>query len=114
MPKIERVEKDNFSSIVATKNISQGELVRILVGKISPRRNKYSIQIGKKEHIMDEIGMYINHSFTPNTKIVYRSVIAIRDIKVGQEITFNYLENEASISFPFKCKHTGKWVKKDA
>ena len=114
MSKVKRVEKNNFVAIVATKDILKGELVHTLVGKILLKRNKHSIQIGKNEHIMDEIGMFINHSFDPNVEIVYRGIIALEKIKIGEEITFNYLNNEDHIFSPFKCKHTGRWVKKDA
>jgi hypothetical protein len=69
-----------------------------------------SIQIAKDLHIEDEIGSCINHSCSPSCSIKDFFVVTLRDIEVGEEITFNYNENEDVVSSPFKCGCCGKMI----
>ena len=43
----------------------------------------------------------MNHSFTPSTRIDGHNVVALRDIKVNDEITFNYNDSELKMANPF-------------
>ena len=43
----------------------------------------------------------MNHSFNPNTKINGKNVIALKDINIGDELHFNYNDNETNMSCPF-------------
>ncbi len=68
------------------------------------RPNRISIDLGD-HHIDHPMGKYINHSCKPTTKVCHttNSLVTITDIQPGDEITFNYLESERTITTPFDC-----------
>ena len=47
------------------------------------------------------MGIYMNHSFNPTTKIIGRNVVALCDIDIGDELNFNYNMSETNMSTPF-------------
>ncbi len=105
--KNERGYKGVYSRIphkrgTALYNLMNGEPVR------SPTRT--SIQITQDLHIEDEIGSCINHSCSPSCSIEDFFVVTLKDIEAGEEITFNYNENEDVVSSPFECSSCGKMV----
>ena len=80
----------------------RGECIHKLKGHIKSTPCKYSVQISANRHIIDEpIGINLNHSFSPSACIEGNSVIAVHDLKPGDEITFNYNKNEAVVVSPF-------------
>lgn len=87
--------------LYATKFYPKSSVVFLLNGKIFEHPTKYTIHIGNNKHIHDPQGIYMNHSFTPTTKIIGRNVIAINDINIGDEITFNYNVSEINMASPF-------------
>lgn len=57
--------------------------------------------------------LYFNHSCNPDTGIKGRvTIVAIRDIKKDEELTFDYSLNEADIFWNFKCNCEGKDCRK--
>lgn len=44
---------------------------------------------------------YVNHSCDPNTKAINNSDVAVRDIKIDEEITSDYT---GSVSKSFQCR----------
>jgi hypothetical protein len=48
---------------------------------------------------------FVNHSCEPNTYIdtARRAIVAISDIRAGDQITFNYLSSEDAMDSPFSC-----------
>lgn len=77
-----------------------------LEGTVSDYPTRESIHIGRNKHITDKWGTFMNHSFNPTTKICGYNVIALKDIKKGEELTFNYNESEISMACPFKVGDT--------
>lgn len=71
------------------------------VDKLSSKEKHYIDQVGKKYFLMQTPEKYVNHSCEPNTTAKNHCDVAIRDIKVGEEITSNYSKNSL---MPFKCK----------
>lgn len=68
-----------------------------------------TVHIGNNSHILDsKYGVFLNHSFNPTCRIESRNVVANVDIKVGDEITFNYNETELEVADPFWSD--GKYV----
>ena len=47
------------------------------------------------------MGQFINHSFEPTTHICGYNVVALIDINISDEITFNYNDNEVTMAAPF-------------
>lgn len=66
-----------------------------------------SIQVGEHEHIhlFPEFLQYINHSCEPNTFFDINSgvVMAIKNIKENEDITFFYPSTEWVMVRPFEC-----------
>jgi len=88
--------------LYATKPYTTGSNVRVMTGTLLNSPTKKSIHIGYNMHLEDEFGQYINHSFEPNVKIVRNKLVAIKDINIYDEITFNYNETELEMAFPFE------------
>lgn len=87
--------------LFATKKYTSGELVHVLKGEIFDFPTRETIHIGNNKHIYDEYGIFINHSFNPNIFIDGDKMIAIVDIEIGDELTFNYNDNEINMANPF-------------
>lgn len=103
--------KNGYLFLIASRNYKKNSLIKKLQGKILKKPTKFTIEIGPSKHILDKYGIYMNHSFNPNCKIFNQSIISIKNIKKGDELTFNYNTNETKMSNPFKNKNTDKIVK---
>ena len=86
----------------ATQKFKTGETVRELSGRLYNNPTRTSIHIGNNMHVEDDLGRYINHSFEPNVKVEINKLIAIKDINIHDEITFNYNETEVNMAYPFE------------
>lgn len=91
----------NGKGLFTTKNINKDQIIFSLSGKITDYPTRESIHIGNNQHLDDEFGRFMNHSFEPNTKIEGKNVVAIRDIQSDEELTFDYNENEMEMASPF-------------
>jgi len=89
------------NALFATRDYRKGETVYYLQGLIMKKETQTSIQIGEDQHIEDGFGAFINHSFEPTCEIQGRHVIAVRPIKAGEELTFNYNVTENKVALPF-------------
>ena len=90
----------NAKGLYSTKSYLKDEIVFTLAGKLYDYPTRETIYIGDNKHIYDEFGIFMNHSFTPSTRIDGHNVVALRDIKVNDEITFNYNDSELNIQWP--------------
>jgi hypothetical protein len=88
--------------IYATKTYKSNEILYVMTGKLLNTPTQKSIHIGDNMHLEDEFGQYINHSFDPNVKVVSNKLIAIKDINIYDEITFNYNDSEVEMACPFE------------
>lgn len=83
---------------------SPGSVIFPMRGIISTRANKYSVQLGQDKHIdfppvrkpnddLDYAWQYVNHNCEPNGYVnaAEYTFCALRNIRKGEEITFNYL-----------------------
>ncbi len=95
------VSYDLPRGVYASSDFKDGDIIRKLEGTLCLKPTKESIHIGNNLHVIDKFGKYMNHSFEPNTKIELNNVIAIRDIKKNEELTFNYNDSEVNIASPF-------------
>ncbi len=86
----------------AKKDFKIGDKVVVGFGKVVDHQTpRISIQIGFKKHYKPKkwTGRYWNHSCSPNTYIKTRSdgflnLVALKNIKKGDEITFLYAMSE--------------------
>lgn len=99
--------------LFASKNISKGEIVFIMKGRIIKLNKNNAEKIFNEPDIMgidkdlwiDPIPpyKYINHSCNPNAGIRGRvTFVALRNIKKDEEITFDYYVSEDSL-WNIKC-----------
>lgn len=92
----------NGDALFSLNEFDENETVLIFTGEIKDTPCKYSIEIGTNKHILDPYGIYINHSFEPNCKIEDGKLVSIKKINIGDELHFNYNENETIMACPFK------------
>ncbi len=110
--------------IFAKRDIKKGEIVFLIKGqkiKFLINNEKQAkiaglnwVGIGKNEWI-DPIKhcIYFNHSCEPNSAIKGKvTVVALRNIKKGEEVAFDYSLNEADIFWHIKCNCGSKNCRK--
>ena len=98
--------------VFVVEGFKKGDVLFKMQGSIVKTPSRTSVQIGSGKHIEDKIAGHVNHSCQPNAKIDHQtqSFVCLRDIKQGEEITFNYNENEDSLAEPFTCECCGKQI----
>jgi len=87
--------------LYATTYFAKDEIVFTLRGNLSNTPTKFTIQIGEGEHIHDEWGRFMNHSFSPSCRVQNRNIVAFYDLLPNTELTFNYNESEVHMAAPF-------------
>ena len=107
---MERYSNDNGYAIRATQSYGVNDIVHELKGEYVDSPTRTSIEVGSGKHIEDKLGIYINHSFTPTCKIDNGCVVSLTNIKIDQEITFNYNDSETRMATPFIDKGTNNMV----
>jgi SET domain-containing protein len=74
---------------------------------------RYSFQIGERLHagpeneteLMADASNFMNHSCDPNTWFIDdETMTARRDIKAGEEVTYDYATSETRDSFSLECR----------
>ena len=100
---LEIKEKNGMKGVYASINFKKGESIFTLTGPISDEQTRTSIKVGENLHIEDKFGAFINHNCDPTVKIQGRKVIAVKNIKHNDEITFDYSLNEGELVYPFVC-----------
>ena len=92
--------------VFTQRSYQTGEVVLQLTGPIVDQPTRESIELSPNQHIIDPVGSYINHSFTPTTRIdsCLQAVVALADLSLGSHVTFNYNENETQMACPFMAE----------
>lgn len=96
-----RQTKDRDKGIYAKRDFNIGEIVLIFQGnELVTEGGHHTLQIGQNEHLLvDEPQRYVNHSCDPNCGIKGRTIlVAMKPIKQGEEVTFDYAMTEYSCS----------------
>ena len=106
--------KDGMKGLFTKKRLVNGMKVLELDGNYFPYPTRTSIQIGD-QHLEHYEGGYINHHCNPNTKVIIPNftppfLVAVKDIELGEEITFNYETTETELIAPFQCDCHGTWI----
>jgi hypothetical protein len=112
---VQIIQTPHGFSLIATRYFAPGEHVLNLKGIFRSTKDRYSIQISLDEHLhpFDEPHgsldtcetpwMYTNHSCNPNVVIRNLTYIALREIRPGDAITFDYDTTELDMAEPFTC-----------
>lgn len=96
--------------LCAARAIVRGQKVLLFAGEESDRSGPHSLQVGRNVHLSESKGFddFVSHSCNPNCRAVEfetgkYGLRALRDIAVGEEITFNYNTTEYELDPPFDC-----------
>jgi hypothetical protein len=113
--KVAVVEAKGEYKVIATEDLSEGDIILTVEGRETDVASKYSVQISDTLHIdVDRpelveqhperyLWRFLNHQCEPNAYLKGRELHAISNIKNGEEITFNYNANEYEMASPFAC-----------
>ncbi len=105
--------------LIALRPIAAGSMLFRIEGRETPVPTKYSVQVGWEMHLdqgdardaSDRVARrfwrYMNHACDPSTAIRERAVLALRDIAVGEDVTFDYNTTEWDMAEPFACRCGG-------
>jgi hypothetical protein len=126
-PKAEmRVTPGKGSGGFAISNIAKGEIVASFGGFVISKKElknqpenriARSLQLDEKNYLLSakipEAGDMINHSCSPNCGISgTSSVVAMQDIEIGSELTFDYCMTDVFEYDEFKCECQSKDCRK--
>ena len=97
--------KDHHLGVFTSKHIKKGTVIFTMKGDIINYPTRTSVQIGKTQHIENQLAGYINHACHPNAKVNKKNhtFVSLRDIPKDEEITFDYNKNEDILASPFRC-----------
>ena len=87
--------------LYAIKSYLKNEIVFTLSGEEYDKPMRETIYVGNNTHIYDQYGIYMNHSFNPTTYINKYDVVALNNINIDDELTFDYNKNEINMAAPF-------------
>ncbi len=104
-------------TVVATEPIAKGELIVVwsgtlvdstLLSTLPPSVRRYSLQVEEQHYLVSltdcEAADYVNHSCAPNSGLSGQiALVAMRDIHVGEEITYDYAMSDGSNYDQFEC-----------
>ncbi len=113
-----KLTKKYGSGVFANDNIKNGETIHILTGekmtlgefvtKVNSGEEYIDdpFQIGRRTYIdLNELSRTFNHSCDPNGGIRNQSeLFALRDIKKGEELTYDYSTTVSPTVWSMKCK----------
>lgn len=110
--------KDGVHRVLATEPIDPDTKILEIRGVLVDHPSRFSLQIGEDLHLevpsIDDLDpapdnhpwRYLNHSCEPNAVLKGRSLVALKAIAPGEEVTFDYNTTEYEMSAPFAC-HCG-------
>lgn len=106
LPQLEIKKGIEGMGVRAAEDIPADVVLFVMHGPILKQPTRTSVQIGPEAHIEDELGGCVNHSCHPTAKVnqADRTFVSLRAIKKGEEITFDYRENEDVLAHPFVCQ----------
>ncbi len=103
------LSKDIGRAVYASVNVREHEVViESRIVRPLPKRDKYSMEFNGEHILIDEPGVLVNHSCSPNCRLEKNKsggfdFIATQDISAGEEITYDYESNESAITAFEEC-----------
>ena len=102
---------EGMYGVFLSRTCTRGTVVRKFSDhEVVSEPTRTSIQVAEGIHVEDIIGRYVNHACRPSCEISDAKIVALKDLNEGEEITFDYNENESTMATPFKCKCCGKRI----
>lgn len=96
---------DGIYGLYARVMLFEGErIIDVASGDEQPERTFRTIEVDAG-HFLHPEGMFTNHSCDPSAAVdgARGVMFAVRDIQIGEEITFDYLESESELVSSFNC-----------
>lgn len=94
-------------SLVCAGDIGANEALLHIAGVRVETAGRHSIQRGERDHVSGPGASwtFLNHACAPNAAVRFPAseVVSLRAIRVGEEITYNYLTTEWDMAEPFAC-----------
>ncbi|KAG3153277.1 hypothetical protein PI124_g143 [Phytophthora idaei] len=102
---------EHWRSAVAGQSFKKDDVIGSAPGTIYPKPTRFTVQITPDKHMDFTGGLeFVNHSCNPNTRIdmveneAKVSFIAIKPIKEGEHLTFDYSTSEWDMDEKFDCR----------
>ncbi|KAH9120439.1 hypothetical protein LEN26_011100 [Aphanomyces euteiches] len=100
-----------YSTAIAARDIAKDEIIGTTRGTIYSAPTRFTIQMSDTKHVEIFGGMeYANHSCNPNASFIMSetdpvvTLVAIKSIAKGQDITFDYNTTEWDMDEKFQCR----------
>jgi hypothetical protein len=102
--------------VYAAHPINAGQIILRVEGERRDRPSRYSVQVGWNVHIdvngslnLEELmahfpWRFMNHSCDANCRVRGDCLVAVRPIRPGEEVTFNYNATEYAMACQFICR----------
>jgi len=106
MLKVERNFSRLGAALVAEEDIPAGAAVFEFFGALASTPTRYSIQRDHEQHwALDGLWISLNHACEPNCRVDFDlwTLQAVRPIRAGEQLTYNYLSTEWEMAAPFSC-----------
>ncbi len=99
-----RPTSDRGMAVFVTREIQDGQLLGTLTGARQDHRTRYTIERDGHHFDPDAPVRFINHACAPNARWSGRELRAVRSLRTGDEVTFDYTETESDFAAPFHCR----------
>lgn len=100
-------------AVIANADIAPGDLVLHITGKEVAVPTRYTLQVSTTVHVEAQpdgdgpdgypVWRFVNHSCEPNLVMRNRAFYAVRPIRTGDEVSFDYDSTEWDMASPFRC-----------
>lgn len=105
---INQIEDLNQQLLRSKKAFKKGDVLSSFSESIRGKEITYlTVQVSENEHVIlrPEYLQYINHSCNPNAffDVDSMNLVALKDIQIGEELTFFYPSTEWKMVQPFDC-----------
>lgn len=102
--------------LLAAASLPAGSYLFRIDGQLTNRPTRYSVQIDRECHMdlfpgysrEEELDRFywrfMNHGCEPSAVIRRRAVFALKPIRAGEQIAFNYNTTEYELAEPFECR----------
>jgi hypothetical protein len=106
---------DGHYRVLVTRPAAEGALLLVLEGVVVPRPSRFSVQVGLHEHLEPPAGTdietlfdhypwnFLNHCCEPSARLRGRELVAARELRAWDQVTFDYNANEFDMAAPFVC-----------
>ncbi len=107
--KVEMRMTEKGRSIFAKENVKKGEMLMEIEKNFIDHPTKFTVQISKNIHQQsispEATENFLNHSCEPNVYVDFKELVfrALRTIKKGEELAYNYLTTEWDMAEKFSC-----------